>query len=150
MSPDDFKKWRNTLKLTQVEASEMLGISRVTVQNWENSTTRIPMAIEAACEMFHRRWKMRPEYGPVTLTHLDAPLWQSPYGPTVIPKLSKELYPNNSAAVERACQLRGQPGIYSLLVSDESSDIVWNSIQLEQECERRSSTRKSARNSRAT
>src|SRR6266852_880334 len=31
----DFLKWRKTLRYTQAEAAEMLGVNRGTIQNWE-------------------------------------------------------------------------------------------------------------------
>ena len=141
MSPADLKQWRNALELTQVAASELLGVSRVTVQNWESETTRIPVAIEAACEFHQRRWKMRPEFGPITLTYFDVPLWQSTYGPIAVPKVTRELYPDNATAVARACALRGSPGVNNLLLLAESGDIVWNSVQLEHECRTRRSSK---------
>ena len=138
MFPEQFKSWRSSLDLTQIAAAGLLGVSRVTVQNWENTVTRIPAVVDAACEFHRRRWKMRPEYGPVTLSHFDAPLWQSPYGPATVPRATKELYPNNQAAIERACTLLGRADIHNVLITDESGDIVWNGIQLAEECKNQS------------
>ena len=137
MSPDQFKQWRNALSLTQIAASELLGVSRVTVQNWEGEVTRIPVAIDAACELHQRRWRMRPDFGPVTLTYFDAPLWQPKYGPSAVPKTSRELYPDNASAIGRACKLKNLPDVHNLMILAESGDVVWNSVQLEHECKER-------------
>lgn len=152
MSPEEFKQWRNLVQLTQVVAGEVLGVSRITIQNWESGAVKIPVAVEAACELHVRRWKMRSEFGPVTLTYFDSPLWQPTYGPIAIPKVSRELYPTNAAALDRVCELSGTSGVHNLLIVAESGEVLWNSVQLEQERERRRTRkgRSSARASKAT
>src|ERR1700681_3981287 len=67
----DFKKWRKKLGINQVEAGEVLGLSRGAVQNWENEIRPVPRAVELACRELLRRWKQRPEFGPVTLLYAD-------------------------------------------------------------------------------
>src|SRR5882757_3498695 len=70
----DFKKWRKRLGINQVEAGEVLGLSRAAVQYWESDIRPVPRAVELACSELLRRWKQRPEFGPVTLLYADSPL----------------------------------------------------------------------------
>src|SRR5258705_10164438 len=70
----DFKKWRKKLAINQVAAGEMLGLSRGAVQYWESDLRPVPRAVELACQELLRRWKQRPEYGPVTLLYSDGPV----------------------------------------------------------------------------
>jgi len=139
MDANELQAWRKKLGLTQIAASGMLGVSRVTIQNWE-AGAKIPVAIEALCELHEKRWKMRPEYGPVTLIWGDASFWQPAYGPAIVPKLSKELYPDNQSALSRICTLlREQNAIHNPLIIDESGEIIWTSAQIIEECAKRSS-----------
>lgn len=148
MSPDNFKQWRNSMELTQIFAGELLGVSRVTIQNWENGSTRIPAAIEIACEAHLRRWRMRFEFGPVTLTYFDAPLWQPVYGPISVPRVSRELYRDNGSAINRVCDLRKSPGLHNPLILAESGEIIWGSMELEQECEKRQPAKRKSSSAR--
>jgi DNA-binding XRE family transcriptional regulator len=45
----DFKKWRKRLGINQVEAGEVLGLSRAAVQYWESNIRPVPRAVELAC-----------------------------------------------------------------------------------------------------
>ena len=74
MDCKDFRLWRQKLALTQEGAALKFGLSRATIVNWENGTTPISPAVEAACQHFTREWKQRPEAGPVTLLYGDAPM----------------------------------------------------------------------------
>src|SRR6266852_8189795 len=58
----EFLKWRRTLRYTQAEAAEKLGVNRGTIQNWERGHTRIPKSTELACHELTRQWKQRPEF----------------------------------------------------------------------------------------
>jgi DNA-binding XRE family transcriptional regulator len=78
MDMAEFLKWRKSLGYTQEEAGKKLGVSRATIQNWEKGVTRIPRAAELACLQVARRWKQRPEFGPVALVYTDGPVWQEP------------------------------------------------------------------------
>ncbi len=140
MDTNDFKAWREEMGLTQDGARALLGVSRVTVQNWENAETRIPAYVETACEMHRRGRKKLPDFGPVTLTYFDAPLWQKSFGPAVIPKMSRELYANNRDAISRLRELRSQNhDINNPLISDKAGDVVWISQELVRECEKEAS-----------
>ena len=70
----DFKKWRKKLAINQVAAGEMLRLSRGAVQYWESELRPIPLAVELACQESLRRWKPRPEFGPVTRLYADGPI----------------------------------------------------------------------------
>ena len=70
----DFKKWRKKLGINQVAAGEMLGLSRGAVQYWKSDIRPVPRAVELACQELLRRWKQRPEFGPVTLLYANAPI----------------------------------------------------------------------------
>jgi transcriptional regulator with XRE-family HTH domain len=54
MKPSDFKRWRKTLKLSQKEAAEALGLKRRVVQYYEKGErdgekVQIPKYIRLAC-----------------------------------------------------------------------------------------------------
>lgn len=54
MKPSDFKRWRKTLRLSQKQAAEALGLKRRVVQYYEKgvrdgSPVEIPKAIRLAC-----------------------------------------------------------------------------------------------------
>src|SRR5258708_1983631 len=67
----DFLKWRRTLGYTQEEAADKLGVHRGTIQHWERGITRVPQAVDLACEELTRRWKQQPEFGRVNLVYAD-------------------------------------------------------------------------------
>jgi DNA-binding XRE family transcriptional regulator len=95
----DFKKWRKKLGINQVEAGEKLGLSRGAVQDWESEIRPVPLAVELACQELLRRWKQRPEFGPVTLLYAEGPmsgLNSLPPGDLV---LLCEPHPNNESAL---------------------------------------------------
>jgi len=54
VTPDDFKKWRKDLKLSQKEAAEALGLKRRVVQYYEKGErdgepVEIPKTVRLAC-----------------------------------------------------------------------------------------------------
>jgi len=54
VTPDDFKKWRKDLKLSQKEAAEVLGLKRRVVQYYEKGErdgepVEIPKTVRLAC-----------------------------------------------------------------------------------------------------
>ena len=133
----EFLKWRRTLRYTQAEAGEKLGVNRGTIQNWERGHTRIPKSTELACQELTRQWKQRPEFGPVTLVYADSPIWQQAHGPYNVPVLQCERCPNNEAAIEQASRLRGNPRFINPLIIEEDGGIVWTTPELLHECDRR-------------
>ena len=101
------KMWRKQLRYTQEEAAKQLGVSRATIQNWEHEVTPLPGAIDFACQECVRRWRQRPDFGPVLLVYADSPVWPPPSdGLNCIPLLHCEPYPDNAAAIQRALRLR--------------------------------------------
>jgi DNA-binding XRE family transcriptional regulator len=137
MKPQHLQDWRAMLELTQAQAADLFGVSRATIINWENGVTPIPKMVEALCDIHGKRWKMGPNYGPVTLIYSDGPMWMNPYGPNRIPIMQRELYKNNKEALERAFELIGQPNAHNIFIMEESGDIVWNQVQLHQEYKNR-------------
>ena len=137
MNMTEFLKWRKSLRYTQEEAGQKLGISRATVQNWEKGITRIPKAAELACVQLTRRWKQRPEFGPVALVYTDGPIWQELQDAHCIVVLQCELYPNNEAALQQACQIKSAPTFIYRFIMEESGGIIWNGPELSRECDRR-------------
>lgn len=133
----DFLKWRRTLRYTQAEAAEKLGVNRGTVQNWERGATRISKAAELACQELTRRQKQHPAFGPVTLVYADSPLWQHADGPYQVPVLLCERYSNNDGALEQASRLKGVPHFQAPFIIDENGAIVWAGAELLTECDRR-------------
>src|SRR6266498_2987458 len=102
MDMAEFLKWRKSLGYTQEEAGKKLGVSRATIQNWEKGVTRIPRAAELACLQVARRWKQRPEFGPVALVYTDGPMWQELRDSYCTVVLHCDLYSNNEAALQQA------------------------------------------------
>jgi transcriptional regulator with XRE-family HTH domain len=137
MSPTELKEWRKTLGYTQVEAAEKLGVSRVTVQNWEGGATPIPPALQSHCAELERRWKQRKlEYGPVALLYCDGPMTQPLWGPGRIPMMYREPWRTMKEALERACELTGFDKFQHALIVDEKITI-WGSSELARECRNR-------------
>lgn len=48
MTPADIKAWRKSLKLTQFEAADALGISRRQLQNYEKDEWPVPLTVRLA------------------------------------------------------------------------------------------------------
>ena len=139
MDGPDFQKWRKSLRYTQEEAGKQLGVSRTTIQNWEKGVTRIPRAAELACIQLTRRWKRRPEFGPVALVYTDGPTWQELTHHYCISILECEVYPNNEAALERACRSDDRGTVIYRFIMEQDGGIIWNGPELLHECDRRRS-----------
>jgi DNA-binding XRE family transcriptional regulator len=95
----DFLRWRRTLGNTQEEAAGKLGVSRGTIQHWEKGVTRVPRAVDLACEELKRCWKQQPDFGPVTLVYADGAMPRQPDGSSRSTLLRSELYSGNEAAI---------------------------------------------------
>ena len=102
----DLKKWRKRLGISQVAAGEMLGLSRGAVQQWESEIRPVPLAVELACQELLRRWKQRPEFGPVTLLYAEGPISLSSSDLA----LRCESHPDNASALSRVVRL-GKPQV---------------------------------------
>ena len=112
----DFKKWRKKLGINQFAAGEMLGLSRGAVQDWESEIRPVPRAVELACQELLRRWKQRPEFGPVTLLYADGEisLADSLHCGDLV--LRCELYPDNESALGRVARLRETMNLFTALI----------------------------------
>jgi transcriptional regulator with XRE-family HTH domain len=135
----DFKRWRKQLRLNQFEAGQMLSVSRGAVQHWESGHGPIPYAVELACSELTRRWKQRPEFGPVILAHADGPMWHRPEELRRMLILQCEPCANNRFAIEQACRLSKAPDFINPFIMEENFDIVWTCSELQRECEQRTS-----------
>lgn len=133
----DFKKWRRSLRLSQFEAAEMLGVSRGSIQSWESERRRIPPAVVLACEELMQQSKRHPKFGPVLLFYSDAPLSPDPDCPNSVLHLVRESHVTNEAAIQRTCRLRDAPDFVSGFIVDAEGNMVWPGDELLDECEKR-------------
>ena len=133
----DFKKWRKKLGLNQVVAGEMLGLSRGAVQYWESDLRPVPRAVELACQELLRRWKQRPEYGPVTLLYSDGPVSEVDSRPSGDLVLRCEPHPDNESALGRVVRLSETLNLFMPLIVDDDGTAVWAGPELLHECEER-------------
>lgn len=126
---------------TQEQAAEQLFVSRATIQNWESGATPIPVMLRSHCDQPRRRWKQRqPDHGPVALVYTDGPMAQPLWGPARIPMMTSEPWRSVEDALQRACELQGDPKFQHAFISDNDpppTGIIFNSIELAKECERR-------------
>ncbi len=133
----DFKKWRKKLKINQVVAGELLGLSRGAVQYWENDLRPVPRAVELACQELLRRWKQRPEYGPVTLLYSKGQIVE---GDCHLPDnlvMRCEQHPDNESALSRISRLSENLNSCTLFIVDEDGTAVWAGPELLHVCEQR-------------
>jgi DNA-binding XRE family transcriptional regulator len=133
----DFKKWRKTLGINQVAAGEMLGLSRGAVQQWESEIRPVPLAVELACQELLRRWKQRPEFGPVTLLYADGPVSQVDTLPCGDLVLRCEPYPDNESALARVVRLRETVNLFTPFIVEDDGTVVWSGLELLHECDAR-------------
>lgn len=131
----DFKKWRKKLGYTQAEAGEKLDLSRAAIQYWEAEIRPVPLAVELACRELLRRWKQRPEFGPVTLLYADDPIWQQVSPPCGVLLLRSERHPNNESAMKRAIWLRETMTLVTPLIVEDDGNVVWSGPELLRECD---------------
>jgi len=138
----EFKKWRRRLEHSQFEAAKKLGVRRGAIQHWESERVPISKAVELACEELTRRWKQRPEFGPVTLLYANEPVWPGPHDPPIRRLFVRyELYADNETALQRVCWLqKSQNLINPLFIVAQDGEIVWASPELLNECGRRKET----------
>lgn len=126
----EFLKWRRTLGYTQDEVGEKLGVSRGTIQHWERGVTRIPRAMEMASQELTRRWKQRPDFGPVSLVYAGGRASHSSF-------LHCELHVNSDAAIQEALRLYGTPNFINPHIMEDGGGVVWTTPELLGECARR-------------
>jgi DNA-binding XRE family transcriptional regulator len=132
MNGFELKKWRKLLGYTQQQAASEFGVTRPTIQNWEYEITPVPVVVDLASKQLLRRWKQRPEYGPVTFVYASAPL-----GTTLnadrLPTLFCRRYPDNNAAFLKVFELRNSSNFFSPLILDETNLVIWSGPQLMEE-----------------
>jgi DNA-binding XRE family transcriptional regulator len=133
----DFKKWRKKLGINQVAAGEILGLSRGAVQYWESEIRPVPRAVELACQELLRRWKQRPEFGPVTLLYADGPMSQVDSLPCGDLVLRCEPHPDNESALARVVRLRETVNLFMPLIVEDDGTVIWSGSELLQECDAR-------------
>jgi transcriptional regulator with XRE-family HTH domain len=136
MNGVELKKWRKLLGYTQEQAANQFGVTRPTIQNWEYEITPVPVAVELASRQLLRRWKQRPEFGPITLVYASAPLWPKPNGVDRLPTLFCRRYSDNNAAFLRVFELRNSSNFFNPLILDETNRVIWSGPQLMEECEK--------------
>ena len=135
----DLKKWRKKLGINQVAAGEMLGLSRGAVQDWESEIRPVPIAVELACQELLRRWKQRPEFGPVTLLYAEGPMSGLDSRPPGDLVLLCEPHPDNESALGRVVQLRETVKLFMPLIMEGDGTVIWSSLELQDECDARKS-----------
>jgi len=142
VNASDFRKWRRELRYTQREAAQKLGVTRNTVHHWECKVTRIPEPVALACRELTRRSKWRPQFGPVTLVYADESIWENPDVWSDLVVLQCEGYPDNQAAIRRACFLTETHSLNVAFIVEGDGGIVWTSTELLDECDRRRAEKK--------
>jgi DNA-binding XRE family transcriptional regulator len=132
MTPVEFRERRERYGLTQGEIAKCFGVTRNTVQNWENSTTGLPTTIDLAFTAWEDRFKKETaERGPVTLCWADGPVWVDAYRPrNRAPSLRQEPYPTNSAALARIKMIWADADVHRPFIMEESGGLLWNNVEL--------------------
>ena len=132
MTAVEFKAWRERHRLTQAETGTKFGVSRATIQNWENGVTPISPLVEQGCTIWEDRLRqISPDLGPVTLIYSDGPMFINPYGPRrPVARMHPEPYPTNAAALKRVCELWGREDFHNPFIMDETGKHLWNAVQL--------------------
>ena len=136
MNGPELKEWRKLLGFTQEQAAKEFGVTRPTIQNWEYEITPVPVSVDLASRQLLRRWKQRPEFGPVTLVYASAPLSPTPNAPDRLPTLFCRQYPDNNAAFHEVFELRNSSDVFNPLILDETNCVIWSGPQLLEECEK--------------
>jgi DNA-binding XRE family transcriptional regulator len=133
----DFKKWRRKLRYSQVEAGKELGLSRGAVQKWETEANPVPVAIELACQELLRRWKRRPEFGPVTLLYAEHPIppERPPAARSIL--IQSERHPNNESALRSARPLRDTMAVPVAFIMEDDGKVIWSGPALLREIDAR-------------
>ena len=129
MRGSEFREWRKKLGYTQQEAAKALDVTRATIQNWEGEVTTPPKSVTLACKLLLRRWKQRPDFGPVTLVYASSPLLPS----AVDISLACEKCLDNQDAFRRLA-VQQERGIFNPFILDEMGGVIWSGPALLQMC----------------
>lgn len=133
----DLKKWRKKHGFNQFEAAEKLGINRGGFQNWEREVRPISRAVVLACDEITRLQWQRPEFGPVMLMFADGEIVQRADQPYRVSIVHNRYHPNNASAIAEACRLAGNPLYGEPLILAEDGSVIWESLELLDECKKR-------------
>jgi transcriptional regulator with XRE-family HTH domain len=121
MTPVEFRERRERYGLTQGEIAKCFGVTRNTVQNWENSTTGLPTTIDLAFTAWEDRFKKETA----------GPVWVDAYRPrNRAPSLRQEPYPTNSAALARIKMIWADADVHRPFIMEESGGLLWNNVEL--------------------
>ena len=82
-----------------------------------------------------RRWKQRPEFGPVTLLYADDPIWQEVSPPCGVRLLQCERHLNNESAMKRAVLLMKAMVLVAPLIVEDDGNVIWSGQELLRECD---------------
>ena len=115
----------------------MLGLSRGAVQHWENDVRPVPHTVELACQELLRRWKQRPEFGPVILLYAEGPMSRVDSFPSGDLVFRCEPHPDNESALCRIVRLRETAHLFLPFIVEDDGTIIWSGPELLQECEAR-------------
>jgi DNA-binding XRE family transcriptional regulator len=140
----DLKKWRKKHGFNQFEAAKKLGINRGGFQNWEREVRPISKAVELACQEITRLCQQCPDFGPVILVCVDGAILQQSDESYCVDLVRCELYPNNEVAIEAAAQLQLDPLLVNPLILVEDGSVIWESLELLDECNRRNCAKRKA------
>jgi DNA-binding XRE family transcriptional regulator len=132
MNPFELRQWREQFALTQSDLAKRLGVTRNTIQNWENGTTALPSMLNEACAVWEDRLRKEiAELGPVTLCYADGPMWVDAYRPrNRTPSIQLEPYPTNSAALARVRMIWSAEGVHGPFITEQSGRALWNQVEL--------------------
>jgi hypothetical protein len=108
----------------------MLGLSRGAVQDWESEIRPAPLAVELACQELLRRWKQRPEFGPVTLLYAEGPMSRVDSLTSGDLVLRCEPHPDNESALGRVVRLRETVDLFMPLIVEGDGTVIWSSLEL--------------------
>ena len=113
-------------------------MTRATIQNWEYESSSIPVAVQLACSVLLRRWKQRPEFGPVTVAYTGVPLSLAAQGRVQAQDetLTCERYSSNRDAFSRLMDLKNSTAIFNPIILDDAGCAVWSGEALMKECEK--------------
>jgi transcriptional regulator with XRE-family HTH domain len=130
MDGAELKKWRKTLRLTQSEAAEKLGVGRTAFQNWELGYFPIPHATKLACETITKCWRQRSDFGPVTLVYTDRPVLPGPESKHETRVLHCEFHDNNESALARGRLVASESMLHNPAILDSDGQVVWSTPEL--------------------
>ncbi|WP_094183569.1 helix-turn-helix domain-containing protein [Bradyrhizobium canariense] len=128
MTGQELRFWRDELALTQEQAGALLDVTRVTIQNWERGRTTVPEPVALACAFLFRRWKQRPDFGPVTLVRFD--VCQTGHS-----KLRIQICENNEAAFRSLVDTGEDIKETTPIVMHFNGEALWSGVELAEQCE---------------